>query len=149
MAGIDLELLKQIQDAMKAELTIDKEIARLKKRIEEKKQEKADGSKLLKTHKDVVEQLKKTPVKSATKSTAGGTKAKKIDETDRLTAVKATIAELKQEGTKEIKSSAFYGKCNEKLERSKSLDSVFYKEAIAACSIKTSGQKAGLKFHIG
>ena len=149
MAGIDLDLLKQIQKAMKDELTIDKEIAKLKKRIEEKKQEKTDGSKLLKTHKDVVEQLKKTPVKQSTASVTSGTKAKKIDEADRLKAVTATIAELKQEGTKEIKSSAFYGKCNAKLERSKSLDSVFYKEAIAGASIKTSGQKAGLKFHIG
>jgi small-conductance mechanosensitive channel len=146
MAGIDTDLLEQILKAIKDEASIDAEIAKLKERIEEKKEQKKNGSQLLKEHKETVELLKKQSGKT---KTAGKSRAAKIDQADRLQAFKATIQELKDAGTKEIKTSEFYKLCNAKLERESSADSVFYGDAEKETKIKSTGQKAGKKFQIG
>ena len=146
MAGLDADLLEQILKAMKDEASIDAEIEKLKQKIEEKKNQKKNGNQLLKEHKAIVDLLKKQTGKT---KTAGKPRAPKIDQKDRTQAFKATIQELKDAGTKEIKTSEFYKLCNAKLERESSADSVFYGDAEKETKIKSTGQKAGKKFQIG
>ena len=146
MAGVDAAALEEIIAAVKAEETLDKEIASLKEQLKQKQEQKKNGNQLLKDNKAVVELLKKSGSKKAT-----GTRTRNPSFTDKeiADAVGIVIKELKAEKIEEIKSSKFYERCNSTLGRNKSQDSVYYKKAVEGSKIKTSGQKAGLKFHIG